>query len=148
MFEAEQQRGGGAQPRLSAATATAVLDANTEFTALRLSMVNDEYTVCFTNERLPLVGFLMRVGASEQDAFDAAQDAFVEAYRCWERLTNPRAWLRTVALRHLPRRSEVPLDEQHDVPDYRPDALRIADETRSVLDALRRLPMAQRQVMA
>ena len=44
---------------------------------------------------------LMKCGANEQEAADAAQKAFWLLLRKWNTVSNPRAWLRTVAFRQL-----------------------------------------------
>ncbi|WP_084965496.1 sigma-70 family RNA polymerase sigma factor [Thermoactinospora rubra] len=54
--------------------------------------------------------FLLRCGASHEDSEDAAQEAFIDAWRLlinhpsrWIAVREPRAWIRTVALRALAR---------------------------------------------
>jgi len=64
-----------------------------------------------------VIAFLMKYGAISQDAEDAAQDAFVDAWTltmqpgAWEKVSQPRGWIRKVALRkyHRPagRRKQV-----------------------------------------
>ena len=132
----------------AAPIATATRDPSAEFAAIRESMATSEFAACYEAEHLLLVRFLIRLGAPEQDAFDAAQDAFVEAYRCWEQIHSPRAWLRKVATRRLTRWPEIPLGERSHVTDPGPNGIQIAEETRDVLAALRRLPMMQRIAMA
>ncbi len=154
MFEAAMAEPTAAEQPTAPKTLMAVKDVSAELAAAELAVIDaslarSEFAACYATERPLLVRFLMKLGASAQDAFDAAQDAFVEALRCWERIQNPRAWLRTVAIRRLPRRRpEVPLREWQDLADPAPDVFEISDETSKVLDALRRLPPVQRLVMA
>jgi RNA polymerase sigma factor (sigma-70 family) len=108
-----------------------------------------EFEACYRNEFLPLVKFLMRLGLSDHDAADAAQSAFLEAYRCWQQIRNPRAWLRRVAPRFHKRLPERPVEDVAigDQPRLS-DSLEIREQTRRVMAALRRLPPHQREVMA
>jgi RNA polymerase sigma-70 factor (ECF subfamily) len=70
-----------------------------------------EAFVSFAEKELPrLKMFLMRCGASHEDSDDAAQDAFLEAWRLlinrpsqWISIREPGAWIRTVATRALAR---------------------------------------------
>ena len=85
-----------------------------------------------------------------RDAADAAQSAFAELFTKWNTVRNPRAWLRTVAFRQMLRQpAEYPLDA-HSEPPVLPASsfLELREQERQVLAALRRLPLAQRQVMA
>lgn len=49
----------------------------------------------------PLVRRLVFVLGNQDDATDVAQDAYLQAFRSWNRFqgSNPRAWLYTIALR-------------------------------------------------
>ncbi|WP_176993663.1 RNA polymerase sigma factor [Nonomuraea jiangxiensis] len=70
-----------------------------------------EAFVSFTENEYPrLKVFLMRYGASHEDSDDAAQEAFLEAWRLltnrpsqWISIREPGAWIRTVATRALTR---------------------------------------------
>jgi RNA polymerase sigma factor (sigma-70 family) len=59
----------------------------------------------FQAEYEGVIAFLIKYGAIHQDAEDAAQDAFVDAWSlttqpgAWERIARPRGWIRVVALR-------------------------------------------------
>ncbi len=52
-----------------------------------------------------IVTFVMLNGATREDAEDAAQDAFIEAWQLstvpgtWENIRNPAGWIRTIAVR-------------------------------------------------
>jgi WhiB family redox-sensing transcriptional regulator len=144
LFE-EAQLGAGTT---ATQTVTATKDSRAELTTIQESMATNEFATFYREERLLLVRFLIRLGASEQDAFDAAQTAFVEAHRFWEQIHTPRAWLRKVAARQLKRRPEISLDERPEIQDIALSGIQIAEETRDVLAALRQLPKMQRTVMA
>lgn len=100
-----------------------------------------------------LVRHLMRQGAEPHEAAEAAQAAFTEAYAAWPRLTNPGAWLRTVAYRHFLRR-EARWRELTDTPPDAPSpacplrAVEIKEEEMWVYAALASLPPQPRRVMA
>jgi RNA polymerase sigma factor (sigma-70 family) len=53
----------------------------------------------FRGQYRQTVRFVMRVGATPEEAEDAAQTAMAEVFRCWASLTNPAAWARTAAVR-------------------------------------------------
>lgn len=59
----------------------------------------------FDREYLRVVRFVMRCGASFQDAEDAAQEAFAEAWALteppckWAAVDDPQGWIRAVAVR-------------------------------------------------
>ncbi|MET7951524.1 sigma-70 family RNA polymerase sigma factor [Micromonospora sp. NPDC005324] len=128
---------------------TASRDVQDEFAALQESMTANEYAACYQRERLPLVKFLIYRGAAPQDAFDAAQHAFVEAWRRWEQIHNPRTWLRTVAIRAVAKANQptVPLNEQYDLADSAPLGSQVSEETMDLVAVLRRLPPLQREIM-
>ena len=102
-----------------------------------------------------LVRYLMKCfGDSDmRDAADAAHNAFVELFTKWNTVRSPRAWLRTVAFRQMLRQNasaEYPLDVLRREPATVPASARLelGEETQAVLDGLRQLPLAQRQVLA
>jgi RNA polymerase sigma factor (sigma-70 family) len=99
-----------------------------------------------------LIRYLMKCFAESdmRDAADAAQSAFAELFTKWNTIRSPRAWLRTVAFRQMLRQPvEYPLDV-HLEPSAHPASalLELREQEHQVLAALRRLPLAQRQVMA
>jgi len=111
-----------------------------------------EWEACYRAEMPQLIRYLMKCfGESDmRDAADAAQSAFAELFTQWNTVRNPRAWLRTVAFRQMLRQpAEYPLDA-HSEPPVLPASsfLELREQERQVLAALRRLPLAQRQVMA
>ena len=88
-----------------------------------------------------------------RDAADAAHNAFVELFTKSDTVRSPRAWLRTVAFRQMLRQNasaEYPLDVLRQEPATVPASARLelGEETQAVLDGLRQLPLAQRQVLA
>jgi RNA polymerase sigma-70 factor (ECF subfamily) len=114
------------------------------------------FAAFFQQEYARLVLFLIKNGAGEADAEDAAQEAMAEAIRAWERIEKPRAWVRRVALRIYVRRAlkerrddTVPLDDEtHGARSGQPDATTIEEEQCQVVALMRRLPPAQRTVIA
>jgi RNA polymerase sigma-70 factor (ECF subfamily) len=70
----------------------------------RMAAMREELLDLCEREYAQLVRFVMRAGADMDQAEDAVQDAFLAAWRhqatidAWERIGNPAAWLRTVAL--------------------------------------------------
>lgn len=101
-----------------------------------------------------LVRHVMFHGASTEQAWDAAQSAFSQAYPVWSRIRVPRAWLRTVAVRAYWRSAvpETPTDAPPEHPDPASDRgltpVELGEQERLVLRALAGLPVKQRQVMA
>jgi RNA polymerase sigma factor (sigma-70 family) len=97
---------------------------------------------------------LIAMGASRADAEDAAQEAMIAAWRQWESIREPAAWIRTTAIRtfwkHNRQHQPAPLPgeptPQPAITD--PDLAIFADEQRWILSLLRGLPPAQRTVTA
>jgi RNA polymerase sigma-70 factor (ECF subfamily) len=113
-----------------------------------------EFELFYLAEMPKVVAFLMVQGAQAATAADIAQEAMLEAYRQWNAIDIPRAWVRTVAARtwwrtHKAEQAERPSDQ---LPE--PDRLLSEDaaseiEARHIFLALmRRLPPAQREAMA
>ena len=108
-----------------------------------------------------VVRFVMYNGASQEDAHDAAQEAFIESWALmssnpgrWQAITGKEAWIRTVALRRCRRPSgprKRPLtagDEIPDLPDPGPGHEELTVQAQEVLRALRALDEEARTVMA
>jgi DNA-directed RNA polymerase specialized sigma24 family protein len=70
-----------------------------------------EFVACFKAEFNRLVIVLLRQGIPYHDATDAAQTAFTEAFRQWEQIRSPRAWLRRVAIRCIKHLLEDPVQD-------------------------------------
>lgn len=98
-----------------------------------------------------LVRALLAMGGDRDAAEDAAQEAFVRAYRYGiARIEQPGAWLLTVGSRQLFRdrrrvRKEQPLPEVE--PPAQGTPLEAAFDREELLGALRRLPERQRGVV-
>jgi RNA polymerase sigma factor (sigma-70 family) len=100
-----------------------------------------------------MVVLLYAMGASRADAEDATQEAMFSAWRQWDSIHQPVAWVRTVAVRTYwrqvrSRQQTVPLDEP-DCQAVGDSDLRIfSEEQQQVLRMLRALPPEQRTVVA
>lgn len=113
-----------------------------------------EFTLFYTGELARLVSFLVVQGARPAVAAEVAQDAMTEAYRRWELIDTPRAWVRVVAARTWWRRAGTDRAEvlREELPERgawlsREDSDDI-ESRHDLLAALRALPRAQREVMA
>jgi len=110
------------------------------------------FAIVFRQRFVPLVGLLIKAGASRHDAEDAAQNAFVELAKFWRKIESPRPWLRKTAFRMwLKAVHRIRPDELTDqVPDRGRDDDHGNDvaEKAAVVQLLRRLPALQRTVMA
>jgi RNA polymerase sigma factor (sigma-70 family) len=109
----------------------------------------------YKDEMPRLVRYLMKCfgDSGMRDAADAAHHAFAELFTNWDTVRSPRAWLRKVAFRQMLRQNasaEYPLDALRREPCAVPASARLelGEETQAVLDGLRQLPLAQRQVLA
>lgn len=129
--------------------ATALLAASGDLAAVR------EVFSTFYRAQMPgLVTFLRWQGATLPEAADLAQDAMVKAFARWGTLTNPKAWIRTVASRGLIRSRLACLEDPVDaVPEptalvNAPADLTEVEEHHKVLTLLDLLPPRQRQVLA
>nr|WP_042197496.1 sigma-70 family RNA polymerase sigma factor [Kibdelosporangium sp. MJ126-NF4]CEL23001.1 WhiB-type transcriptional regulator [Kibdelosporangium sp. MJ126-NF4]CTQ90141.1 WhiB-type transcriptional regulator [Kibdelosporangium sp. MJ126-NF4] len=114
----------------------------------------DAFTEFYCAEVKPLVRFVMKIGATEHEAADAAQAALIQAWTDWDSIhTTPRAWARTVATREFHRLRAGPETPHEAIPD-RPELLSpesvviISERTRAALDMLNTLPPVQREVLA
>jgi RNA polymerase sigma factor (sigma-70 family) len=114
-----------------------------------------EFAAFYRAEMAAVVRHVMNQGAGEQEAADAAQTAFVQAYQAWETISHPRAWVRTVAarsfLRSLPWIREIPADTsvlEDAVAGPAIGKVEFSTEEQVVLEALAGLPRGQREAMA
>ena len=119
------------------------------------SVLQSSWADLYQAEMPRLVRYLMKCFGDSgiRDSADAAHNAFVELFTNWDTVRSPRAWLRTVAFRQMLRQdasAEYPLDVLRQEPATVPASVRLelGEETRAVLDGLRQLPLAQRQVLA
>jgi len=107
-----------------------------------------------------VVRFLMLNGATLHEAQDASQEAFLDAWKQlkkpngWRTIQDPRAWIRTVALRKYrrPTRSPLRVSPVADIPDMsQPDEIdhgELTTQAQYVLATLRDLDDDTRAVMA
>jgi RNA polymerase sigma factor (sigma-70 family) len=98
---------------------------------------------------------LMAMGASRAEAEDATQEALILAWRKWDSISEPAAWVRTTASRIFWRRArkrcnQVVLlgDEIADQAATETDLAVFTEEQQNVLRLLRALPARQRAVAA
>jgi RNA polymerase sigma factor (sigma-70 family) len=111
-----------------------------------------EFTLFYSDQMPRLVTFLIVQGARPAVAAEVAQETMAEAYRSWENIDRPGAWIRTVASRtwwrsiQLDRRETLDLDEQTTVLSAA-DSEEI-ENRHAFLEHLSTLPVSQRQVMA
>lgn len=116
----------------------------------------EEFSAFFDAEYHRLVRLILAAGASVEEARDVAQETFLLAFRQWNEVEHPAAWIRRVALRTLFKnqgRSRRGTELVARLPDPGPeqsaeDTVVGLDEEAMVVRALRLLPPTQRQVMA
>jgi RNA polymerase sigma factor (sigma-70 family) len=119
------------------------------------TVADAEFAAFYRAEMSAVVRHVMNQGAGEQEAVDAAQTAFVQAYQVWETISHPRAWLRTVAtrafLRSRPWNREIPADSsmiEGAAAGLVIGKVEFSTEEQAVLEALAGLPHRQREAMA
>ncbi|MCR3738371.1 RNA polymerase sigma-70 factor, ECF subfamily [Actinomadura glauciflava] len=102
-----------------------------------------------------VVRFVMRDGAGLHDAQDAVQHGFLQGWRMvregtWEQVRDPRAWIRTVALRHHrgQRRMEVPVQQLPEAATTGSGHAESTEQARDLIAALRLLDADARAVLA
>jgi RNA polymerase sigma factor (sigma-70 family) len=111
-----------------------------------------EFEAHYRRDLKPLMGFVISLGASFHEAEDVAQVAMKAALLDWPNIDHPRAFVRQVA-RRVFLRSRGKAKREREVAVL---ALPIENATtgmptvttREVLNAIRSLPPAQREVMA
>ena len=109
----------------------------------------------FDHEYHSVIRFVMLNGAALDDAQDAVQDAFLQAWEMWEHIHNPVAWIRVVALRYYRRppgqrrrMTTLPVASVPDIPQSGLSPSELSNQTLDVLAALRGLDEQSRTVMA
>jgi RNA polymerase sigma factor (sigma-70 family) len=114
-----------------------------------------EWAACYQAEMPYLIRYLLKCfgSADIDDAADAAHSAFLELLTKWDNVRNVRAWLRTVAFREMlrqPARGGYPLDSLPSqlVVSSASEQLELREQEQTVMAALRKLPLTQRQVLA
>jgi DNA-directed RNA polymerase specialized sigma24 family protein len=127
----------------------------------RTAAIRADWLAFYDHEYALVVRFVMHCGASLQAAEDAVQDAFVDAWAltaradAWTAITDPRGWIRRVALRKYQRPpgkhrrpAAMPVG---DVPEMtQPGQIHadLTNETLLVTAALRRLEPEPQAAMA
>lgn len=117
-------------------------------------VIREDFALYYRQHMPKLIRFVMRYGANPYEAADAAQAAFIEAFRSWHLIETRAAWLRTVAVRQFLRQAPRPEEELTDAAPEREvfscplEAVVLREEEAHVFAALGQLPMKQRQVMA
>ncbi len=117
--------------------------------------VIEEYRDFFRKEYRSVVRFLLLIGASWEEAEDAAQEAMAVAYGRWSAIEYPAQWVRKVARRcHVKsaqrdrRRPEIEAQVAR-IPQTEPDEYeRLIVGHEWVLEVLRGLPPRQREILA
>ncbi|MCX4673588.1 sigma-70 family RNA polymerase sigma factor [Streptomyces sp. NBC_01381] len=114
---------------------------------------DDEFSAFYRGNIRPLTGFLINHGAVVHVAADIAQEIMTDAYRNWDRITHPKAWVHKAASRALVRKVASVEEPVGDVAEPtslvpRPDAIAEWEAQHDALPLLRSLPMKQSQVMA
>ncbi|MHB9847625.1 RNA polymerase sigma factor [Streptomyces krungchingensis] len=112
------------------------------------------FTEFYGAEVRRIVLFVYKNGATWEDAWDATQSAFAEAFQRWDSINYPTKYVRRTALRHYQahrQRSDEDVRRAAEAPwSYCPafDQLKLLDEEKEVIDAIAQLPERQREVMA
>jgi RNA polymerase sigma factor (sigma-70 family) len=131
--------------------------------SVSLVQVRTEWTAFYDANYNRVVRFMIHaLGASFDDAQDAAQEAFTESWKLmsrdpggWRAIENKEAWIRTIALRRHarpPGARRRPLTARgRGIPDWPapgPDHSELTAQAQAVLQALRCLDDESRAVMA
>jgi RNA polymerase sigma factor (sigma-70 family) len=113
------------------------------------------YCEFFQKEYQPVVRFLLRVGATWEEAEDAAQEAMIRAHRTWLALDHPPQWIRKVAWRcyinSVQRERKRRILEAEAARMHREDSHeydRLIVEHNWLIEILRDLPPRQREILA
>lgn len=106
----------------------------------------------FVRERTAVVGLAYALSGSRVAAEDLAQDAFVAAYRRWDEIEQPSAWVRRVVANLAVSRIRRRAAETRAITRLRSERPRNFDpmpaEDEELWKAVRRLPKRQAQVIA
>ena len=110
---------------------------------------NQEFSLFYKDQLLRLVAFLMvGHGVRRDDAYDIAQATMVDAYRSWDSIDHPRAWVRGVAVRIMGKRPKPTANLAEEGLPAAQDTAEEIETIRVFLPLLDTLPPLQRQVMA
>jgi RNA polymerase sigma-70 factor (ECF subfamily) len=110
-----------------------------------------DFAAFFTQRFSATVMLLVAMGADRHEAEDAAQEAFLLAFKEWGSIREPAAWVRTVAVRGYIRNSRR-ADRASGLPgefDSRVAEFSVFSfEQQRILELLRSLPPQQRTILA
>lgn len=139
----------------SAVSAEGVPQRAAQIPALGGPSDGEQGFACFYHEQFGrLAAYLAYQGAPAHLAAELAQDAMITAYRRWDAITSPRAYVYTVAyrafIRHALDKAELPVAE---VPEPsavlpHPEEAEAWLQEQQVIEVLRALPPRQGQVLA
>jgi RNA polymerase sigma factor (sigma-70 family) len=106
----------------------------------------------FRSDYQSLLRAVIFAGGEPHEAEDALEDAMCVAYKKWESIDNPHAYVRTVAIRKLIReierkRREQPTPSDDGAESGEPTGQEIWEQQEWVSSILEQLPAAQRQVL-
>lgn len=145
------------EPRARVSASSFTPDSETDLQ----SHSQGEYLDFYEREFRRVVYFLILTGAGLEDAQDAAQEAFIEAWRLldkpsgWPQVEYRRAWIRKVALRRYhrppgPRRKPavIAVNDVPDLPQLGAGHAEITEGTLSVRAALAALDSDLRAIIA
>jgi RNA polymerase sigma factor (sigma-70 family) len=113
-----------------------------------------EFSDFYRDSVVPLVRFLVVLGARPPDATDIAQETMIKAHRDWATINHPHAWVREVASRawgqQMARVHEDPVEQVPEHTSLLPPVNDIdtLEQRHDLLRLLATLPPRQRQVMA
>ncbi|WIM98796.1 sigma-70 family RNA polymerase sigma factor [Actinoplanes oblitus] len=122
--------------------------------AIEQAAIDGEFELFYLAETPKLIGFLMVRGSEAGLAADIAQETMLEAYRRWNDIEAPRAWIRRVARRRWAKLTEKRHREEpaEQVPEpsglLSPDEADLLGQRHDIIAVLAALPDAQREVMA
>ncbi|MFF4542145.1 RNA polymerase sigma factor [Streptomyces aureus] len=123
--------------------------------AAERAAVDAEFSDFYRADFPRLVGFLIQVGASREDAADAAQETMRTLHEKWREVRHPKTWARTVARRALIRALKASREQDLGEPPEPAASYLVGDqalweslECDEVLAILRELPPRQRQTLA
>ncbi|MFF4362829.1 RNA polymerase sigma factor [Streptomyces sp. NPDC001351] len=112
------------------------------------------FTDFYASEVRLIVLFVYKNGATWDDAWDATQNAFAEAFQRWDSIDYPAKYVRATALRNYRAQKQRSSEDVRRATEaewfYFPsfDQLKLLDEEKDVIDAIAKLPERQREVMA
>lgn len=114
--------------------------------------VGEGFEAFYVREYHAVVRLAYALSGSRLAAEDIAQDAFLRAFRDWDRIRNPSAWVRKVAVRRAGRTVHRRLLEARAVARLLagrgPAVAELPEEDAEVWRAVRTLPRRQSQVIA